>query len=375
MALADLIRVENNHNGDLEEILAALASDDEVEVENERWAAKIVQIYPAPANPAETQDPSKVEELILSADDVDEALEIIEEMTKSGELYADLALKGGCREIVFDDEEKGLQSISFSDVSGHEDATPWAGKFMHGIVLGVNKAKKVTAKLLDGTKILMIAGNARQVGIARDAFAEAMRLAGLDVKWGGFRKDDAAALSIASKMEEYGIRAIEGENGHITYAFDALENIPQEHRGGALRVIIDNCIADYQNLSAVITSVDRQFDERKEYARIKVILDRYEIAEEGLRHLLANSISAGRLDPDGKLLTVLNEKATLLATANHCHKILAGAINKALSFDSSLGDYVARTIPGIRVLVDDRIKDTGKEEKVVSISASAAPKA
>lgn len=369
MALADLIKRENDGSDELSDILAALECEGEIEFEeDERPSAKIVQIYPTPVAPA--REPSKAEELILSAEDVEDALKIIEKMARNGELYAELDLKGGCREVVFDDEEKGLQSISFSDVSDHADANDWSGRFMHGIVKGVNKAKKVTAKLLDGTKILMIAGNARQVGIARDAFAEAMRLAGLDVKWGGFKKDDDV-MSITTKMEEYGIRTIEGENGHITYAFDALGNIPEEHHAGVLRVIVDNCISDYQNLAAVVSSVHHQFDERREYSKIKEILERYEIAEEGLRHLLTNSISARKLDPDGKLLTVLNEKANLLTTANHCHKILAGAINKALTFDSSLGDYVAKNIPGVRVLVDDRNRQAPeKDEKVVSIGAN-----
>ena len=369
MGLASLID-KNEQQESLEEILAALDFDSEVTFEEEGFGSpKMVQVFPSDPAPILLPAQGSVEDLILSAADIDDALEIIERIAEKGDLFSGLNLKDSCREAVFNDEEKGLQVISFSDVSEQCEANEWSLRFVQGLVKGVSRAKKVTAKLLDGTKVLMIAGAARQVGLSREAFAEAMHLAGLDVEWGGLKKtenitDDAP---ISAKLEEYGIRTIPGDNGHFAFAFDALEEIPQEHRPGALRIMVENCLTDYSNISAVVAAVQSQFDKRPEFSRIKQILDRYEIAEEGLRHVLINSISANKLDPDGKLLTVLNEKADLLTTAKQSHNILVGAIRKALTMDNSMSEAVLQVIPEFRSPQSDQAKNLAAEKKTIDV--------
>lgn len=335
MALADLIRKETP--GGLEEILATLGVDDDVEFEEDSNSPKFIQVFPAAAHHGLPPVQGITEELILSAADIDDALGLVQQIADDGNLFTGLSLKNSCREAVFIDEEKGMQVISFSDVSTQAQANGWSLHFMQGLIRGLETAKKVVAKLLDNAKVLMISGSAREVGESRDDFSRSMRLADLEVAWetGKNSSQDVAIL------KGYGLRTLPGEESHLAFIFDAISTIPQEHRRAALQIIVDHCLGEYSLIDSVVADIKSRFQDRPEFPRIQQILDRYEMDEENLRDVLTHSSSTARLDPGGSLLAALNEKASLVGLAKQSQKILEGALREAVSRDNSLSNIAS----------------------------------
>lgn len=271
-------------------------------------------------------------DILISEQDATEAMAFIDSLDieslglKDGEARTYLLPEAEPRTLF--EIPSGSFHVFVADVGRQSQAKPWSKNFL--LSLGVatqemfkNVAVRLRTGATEATHTLILAGRAKDLGLARKAFSDAMTMAGFDVSWRGyFRSNEkAAATSVEDKLASYGF-SFEG----TTLTFKAIAEIPSQHRAEAAKVVLSTLAEDLSSLNLVVESVRDEMCQRKEYAKVKRLREMHDITEEGLYYLLTKLENTSKLDPKGDILPLLQANREFMALAEDRVKLFSRAI-------------------------------------------------
>lgn len=287
----------------------------------------------------QSSDPSfkpGTQDIVISELDAADAMAFINELNldmlalKEGEartyLLPEVETPG-----LFDLQPGGFQ-VFVADVDMRQDNRAWSKKFLRSLGTATQEMfKNVAVRLKSGateaSHTLIMAGRAKDLGLAKRAFADAMALAGFDISWRGYvRCNPASSSAIEEKLASYGF-SLEGS----TLVFKAISEIPEEHRAEAAKVVLATLAEDLSSLNRVIDNVRGEMQQRKEYAKVKRIKELHDISDEALYYLLTKLQNTSKLDPKGDILPLLQENRDFMAMADERVRLFGSAIEVTIN--------------------------------------------
>lgn len=279
----------------------------------------------------ESTDPDFIpgpQDIVISETDAAEAIALLDNFDlsplglKEGEARAYILPES---EDAGQDDSGGVQ-IFVADIPARK-VKPWTPDFFQALGAATRKmfqgvAVKLCSNATEASRSLLMVGRAKEVGLARKAFADALALAGFDVGWRGYTKrGDAAAAGIEAKLASYGF-SVEGTN----LVFKAIAGVPAGHRDEVSKLVLATLAEDLSSLNSVVGTVRNEMRQKKEYAKVQRILDLHDISEEGLYCLLTNLDDTSRLDPKGEIRQLLQVNRDFMALADDRVGLLKKAI-------------------------------------------------
>jgi hypothetical protein len=228
--------------------------------------------------------------------------------------------------------QPGGFQVFVADVNARQDNRAWSKKFLRSLGAATQEMfKNVAVRLKSGTTeathSLIMAGRAKDLGLAKKAFADAMTLAGFDIGWRGYvRCNPSSSAAIEEKLASYGF-SLEG----TTLVFKAISEIPEEHRGEAAKVVLATLAEDLSSLNRVISNAREEMQQRKEYAKVKRIKELHDITDEALYYLLTKLQNTSKLDPKGDILPLLQENRDFMALAEERVQLFGKAIEVTIN--------------------------------------------
>jgi len=264
----------------------------------------------------------------ISEQEMEDALNLVQNVKDFGELAFK---KGESRSYTFNEksgdsiEEKEIFVCDISDQAMQEE---WATDYAQAVGSGLKKRLKlmwanVVNSFSSRKQAMVIAGRAKDVGVAKEKFYAAMAMAGLGIQNGQYQKTKNAQDLFVTRLQDHGFECKNiADCGDLDLSFEAINDIPEKFHADAIRVVLNNLVEDFQVLSKLRNDVVKEYRQRPNYQKIKLILDKYDIQEESLYHILIRSISKQKIDPDGQITEML--------VANH---------NLTSELDFELGTY------------------------------------
>lgn len=207
---------------------------------------------------------------------------------------------------------------------------PWSAAYVKGLSSAAKEMfRNVTVLIKDGaanmSHSLIIAGRSRDLGIARQAFADALALAGFNVSWRGYVRRDENA-SAEERLASYGF-SLEGSS----LSFRAISGIPESHRAEAVKLVLATLAEDLSALNRVVGNVRGELRSRKGYDKVQRLLEMHDITEDGLYYLLTRLENPVKLDPKGDILPLLKSNREFMALAEERVGLFTQAISIAVT--------------------------------------------
>jgi len=236
--------------------------------------------------------------------------------------------EGGAAQAFIMSKPEPLE-IFKADVAHLRRKHVWGIDFARALVHSIREEfSDLVVEMIDGTKnFILMAGPAKQVGIARDVFADTLSMIGIKMAWDGFKHEVEHAVMPDEKFKEYGINlAFEEGRDYPNFMLETIDAMPQLHKADALRVALDNIAADMTTLVRVRNHVAEQLRLEPEYDKVRRLTDKFGVSEESLYHILQVTASGKKLDPDGSVLRTLESNHNLLKKSDEFNMLYGEAI-------------------------------------------------
>ncbi len=252
-------------------------------------------------------------DLEITSKDIYEALAFVQQVSAAGQMQLD---EGESRSYLFEDAETGQNEIFVCDITSQVKKEDWAESYARGVAHHLSeRIKNLWANVLNNElthkQSMVIAGRAEAVGVAKEQFFAAMTMAGLKINNGRYEKVYNSNDLFLQRLKEHGFDCQISGTGTLDVSFSALNNIPVKHRFDAVKVVLRNLLNDYNVMDKLQADIVQEVASRPGYEHIKSVLKHYDIKEEGLYHILKQSISKKIIDPSGEISELLSLKYDL----------------------------------------------------------------
>lgn len=266
--------------------------------------------------------------------------------------------EGEARQYSFGQGGEGPHSgkaLFVADVTSPMGQEEWSGSYARSVVQTLGKRfGSLFVSLNEGVKkTLLIGGKAREVGLAREVFADTMSMVGLKVGWRGFEPEaDPNQNELQRRLKKHGVTVGMGLsspdiNPFDVYVYSAIEKVDKKHRASLIKVTLANMAAELGTLTKVVESVRNDYRKKPGYENVREVLEKYDISEESLYYILKDTPTGEIIDQDKTIFGFLDKYKKLLEPAEHAGQSYLEAIKTVITEAKRLKDPAPSEISAI----------------------------